>query len=42
MDAILDAQWVSKISERFKDRFGKEEIAVETFVDRVRGVPELW
>lgn len=42
MDATLDGQWVNKISERFKERFGQEEIAVETFVDRVRGVPESW
>ena len=34
--------WTSRISERFKERFGSDEIDSETFVDRVRGIKENW
>ncbi len=37
-----DSRWVKKISERFKERFGQEEIDADTFIDRVRGVKENW
>lgn len=42
MDASVDGMWVRKISERFEDRFGQEQISINTFVDRIRGVPESW
>jgi len=34
--------WTNRISERFKERFGSDEIDSETFVDRVRGIKENW
>lgn len=36
------SSWVNKIAERFRDRFGTNEIDSSTFVDRVRGVKENW
>ncbi|CAL2101533.1 conserved protein of unknown function [Tenacibaculum sp. 190130A14a] len=36
------SSWVNKISERFRERFGTNEIDSLTFVDRVRGVKENW
>jgi hypothetical protein len=36
------SSWTNKIAERFKERFGTDEIHVETFVDRIRGVKENW
>lgn len=34
--------WIDKIAERFRERFGTEEINSLTFVDRVRGTKENW
>jgi hypothetical protein len=34
--------WTNRISERFKERFGSDEIDSETFVDRIRGIKENW
>lgn len=34
--------WTNRIEERFKERFGLDEIDSETFVDRVRGIKENW
>jgi len=36
------SRWAIKISERFRERFGKDEIDAATFTDRVRGVKESW
>ena len=36
------SSWMSKIAERFRERFGTDEIDVETFIDRIRGVKESW
>ncbi|MCI5056307.1 MAG: hypothetical protein MRY83_09370 [Flavobacteriales bacterium] len=35
-------EWVNKIAERFRERFGTDEIDSSTFVDRVRGTKEIW
>ncbi len=37
-----ETQWVKKISGRFQERFGKQEIVLKTFIDRVRGIKESW
>ena len=37
-----DTQWVKRISEKFKERFGNNEIDISTFADRVRGQKENW
>lgn len=42
MEAHPHSQWVKRIAERFKIRFGTDEIDVDTFVDRVRGQKEIW
>ncbi|ESQ16186.1 MAG TPA: hypothetical protein DDY14_07560 [Chromatiaceae bacterium] len=42
MNPKYEKRWVQRISERFRERFGSEEIAIETFVDRVRGIKESW
>ncbi len=34
--------WVNKIAQRFRVRFGMDEIDSSTFVDRVRGQKENW
>ena len=34
--------WRNKIAERFRERFGSDEIDSSTFVDRVRGIKENW
>ncbi len=36
------SSWVNRISERFRVRFGTNEIDASTFVDRVRGEKENW
>jgi len=36
------SRWTNKIAERFKERFGTDEIDSSTFVDRVRGQKEDW
>ena len=42
LDADYENKWVRKISERFRERFGTNEIDTNTFVDRVRGQKENW
>lgn len=37
-----DSEWVNRIAERFRERFGTDEINSSTFVDRVRGIKENW
>ena len=37
-----NSEWVNRIVERFKERFGTNEIDSLTFVDRVRGIKENW
>ena len=34
--------WIKRISERFRIRFGTNEIDISTFVDRVRDPKENW
>lgn len=34
--------WNKRIADRFRERFGSEEIDSESFVDRVRGIKENW
>jgi len=36
------SEWVNRIAERFRKRFGTDEIDSSTFVDRVRGMKENW
>ena len=40
MDAYSD--WINRIAERFRERFGTDEIDSSTFVDRVRDNKENW
>ena len=40
MDPEYELKWVRRISERFRERFGENEIDASTFVDRVRGQQE--
>ncbi len=42
MDPDTDTKWVKEIANKFKERFGTDEIDKSTFVDRVRGVKESW
>lgn len=42
IDTKFGSEWVKKISNRFKIRFGCDEIDASTFVDRVRGEKEHW
>lgn len=42
MDPDFETQWVQKIADRFKERFGHHEIKVSSFKDRVRGQEENW
>src|SRR5689334_5009278 len=42
MDPECEQTWVGKIAEKFRERFGAEEISDSTFVDRVRGHKESW
>lgn len=37
-----DSEWVNRIAQRFRERFGTDEINSSTFVDRVRGIKENW
>ena len=36
------SSWVNRIAERFRERFGTDEIDSTTFVDRVKGNKENW
>jgi hypothetical protein len=42
MNPEHDARWVKKIAERFRERFGQDNIDASSFVDRVRGQREDW
>ena len=42
MDPESEQKWVGRIAEKFRERFGAEEISKATFVDRVRGHKESW
>lgn len=42
LNADYENKWVRKISERFRERFGNDEIDKNTFVDRIRGQKESW
>ncbi len=42
MKPEYEKQWVRKISGKFRERFGVEEIFQNTFTDRVRGQNEAW
>jgi hypothetical protein len=42
MDPECEYSWVKKISNRFCERFGSEEIYYQSFIDRVRGNKEQW
>ncbi|MFK8007695.1 MAG: hypothetical protein AB8H03_15055 [Saprospiraceae bacterium] len=42
MNAEYENKWVNKISAKFRERFGEDEISISTFVDRVRGHKENW
>lgn len=42
LDPEYEKQWVNKISSKFRERFGSDEIAVTSFTDRVRGNTEGW
>lgn len=37
-----EGTWVKRITERFIERFGTDEIDASTFTDRVRGQKENW
>ncbi len=36
------SSWENRIAERFRERFGTDEIDSSTFVDRIRGIKENW
>ena len=42
MNPEYEQEWVRKIAEKFRERFGAEEISESTFVDRVRDQKESW
>ncbi len=42
MNSEHEIKWLRRISERFRERFGSDEIYVSTFVDRIRGQNEDW
>lgn len=42
MNPEYDYSWVKKISNRFRERFGAEEISHQSFVDRIWGTKEQW
>ncbi|MFC0603015.1 hypothetical protein [Winogradskyella pulchriflava] len=42
LDSYPESKWVKKIAERFKERFGTDEIEASTFIDRVRSIKENW
>jgi len=42
MNPEYEKQWSNKISSKFRERFGSEEISVSSFTDRVRGNKEVW
>ena len=42
MNPEYEQEWVRKIAEKFRERFGAEEISESTFVDRVPNRKESW
>ena len=42
MNLEYEQRWVRRIAEKFRERFGSEEITTRTFVDRVRDRNESW
>ena len=42
MNPQYEPEWVRRIAERFRERFGAPEISSSTFVARVRGQEENW
>lgn len=42
MNPTEERNWMDKITLIFTKRFGADEIAEETFVDRIRGIKESW
>ena len=42
MNPEYEQEWVRGIAEKFRERFGAEEILESTFVDRVREHKESW
>lgn len=42
MNPEHETKWMKRISEKFKERFGDNEINESTFVDRVRDIKENW
>jgi hypothetical protein len=42
MNPEYEQKWVRKIAEKFRERFGAEEISTTTFVDRIRDHKESW
>jgi hypothetical protein len=38
----FEVKWVRRIANKFRERFGVEEISSSSFVDRVRGIQESW
>ena len=42
MNPEYEFKWVRRITEKFRERFGQEEISSSTFVDRVRNHKESW
>lgn len=42
MNPEYEKKWVEKISDKFRERFGDEEIDQRSFVDRIRGIKEAW
>ena len=42
MNPEYEQKWVREIAEKFRERFGAEEISASTFVDRVRNHKVSW
>jgi hypothetical protein len=42
MNSEYEHKWIKKISAKFKERFGTDQIDKSTFADRVRGQKENW
>ncbi|WP_338762861.1 hypothetical protein WAF17_18460 [Bernardetia sp. ABR2-2B] len=42
MNPNEEHKWVRDIAKRFRERFGSNEIDIETFEDRIRGKVEKW
>lgn len=42
MNPEHELKWMRRIAERFRERFGDNEIDISTFIDRARGQKENW